>query len=115
LADEKGEKGGKNFRQTSAEVISDLLSDRRVKQGLDYIRGEEFKAERQRLQREASERIRNLRGRYAPKKRTPEGAARERELTLRLAEIESEAAELRLRLSELLEEEEKARRELDEL
>jgi hypothetical protein len=39
--------------------------------------------------------------------------ARERELSLRLAEVEAEAAEARLRLSELLEEEHKLRAELE--
>ena len=45
----------------------------------------------------------------------PETAARERKLTLRLAEVEAEAAELRIHLSVLLEEEEELRKSLEEL
>ena len=29
-------KGGKDFKQSSAEIISDILSDKRVKRGLEY-------------------------------------------------------------------------------
>ena len=105
----------KFFKQTSAEIISDLLSDARVKRVREYVRGEEFKADRERVRRDAAERLRNIRGRYRSKRRDPETAAREKELTLRLAEVEAESAELRIRLSELLEEEEKLRRDLDEL
>lgn len=107
--------GGKDFKQSSAEIISDLLSDERVKRSLEYIQGEEFKADRERVRRGATERLKNIRDRYRGKKRTPETAARERELTLRLAEVETEAADLRIRLSELLEEEEKLRTELEDL
>lgn len=107
--------GGKGFKQGSAETIADFLSEKKLKQGLEYLRGEEFKADRERARQMAAERIKDLRDRYASRKRTPEAAARERELTLRLAGIESEAAELWLRLSELLEEEEKLRSELDSL
>ncbi len=106
---------GGNFKRSTAEIIAELLSDERVRKGLDYVRSEEFKAERVRIQQEAAERLKNVRERYRPKKRTPEVAARERELTLHLAEIEAEAAELRLRLSELLEEEERIRVALEEL
>ncbi len=106
---------GKNFKQGSAETIADLLSEKKLKQGLDYLQGEEFKADRERVRQRATERLRSLRDRYSPKRRTPETAARERELSLRLAEVEAEAAELRLRLSELLEQEEKLRGELDDL
>src|SRR5215207_4533652 len=105
----------KDYKQSSAEIIADLLSDPRVRRGLSYLGGDEFKADRERLRRGAGERLRNIRNRYRPKKRTPETAARERDLTLRLAEVEAEAAELRLRLSELLEEEEKLRGALEEL
>jgi hypothetical protein len=107
--------GGGNFKRSTAEIIAELLSDERVRKGLDYVRSEEFKAERERIQQEAAERLKNVRERYRPKRRTPEVAARERELTLHLAEIEAEAAELRLRLSELLEEEERIRAALEEL
>ncbi len=107
--------GGKDFKQSSAEIISDLLSDERVKRGLKYLGGEEFRADRERVQRGATERLKNIRDRYRGKRRTPETAARERELTLRLAEVEAEAADIRLRLSELLEEEEKLRGELENL
>lgn len=106
---------GKGFKQGSAEFIANLLSERKLREGLEYLQGEEFKADRERLRKDAAERLNTLRERYGPKRRTPEAAARERELTLRLAEVEAEAAELRLRLSELLEEEEKLRGELDEL
>jgi hypothetical protein len=85
-----------------------------VRRGLEYVRGEEFRAERERIRQEAAARLKNVRERYRPKRRTPEMAARERELTLRLAEVEAEAAHLRLRLSELLEEEERIRTELEE-
>ncbi len=105
----------KDLKSSSAEILADLLTDPRVRRGLSYLGGEEFKADRERLRRGAGERLKNIRERYRPKKRTPETAARERELTLRLAEVEAEAAELRLRLSELLEEEEKLRGALENL
>ncbi len=108
-------KGGKGFKQSSAEILSDLLSDERVKRSLDYLQSEEFKAERERVRQGAAERLKNIRTRYRGKRRTPEDAAQEKELTLRLAEVEAEAAELRIRLSELLEEEEKLRSALEEL
>jgi len=109
------DRGDKDFKNNSAEIIADLLSDPRVRRGLRYLSGEEFKADRERIRREAGERLKNMRNRYRPKKRTPEAAARERELSLKLAAVESEAAELRLRLSELLEEEENLRKALDDL
>ena len=105
----------KFFKETSAEIISDLLSDARVKRVREYVGGEEFKADRERVRRDAAERLKNIRERYRTKRRDPETAARERELTLRLAEVEAEAADLRIQLSELLEEEEKLRIALDEL
>jgi hypothetical protein len=105
----------KDLKSSSAEIIADLLTDPRVRRGLSYLGGEEFKADRERIRQGAGERLRNIRNRYRPKKRTPETAARERELSLRLAEVESEAAELRLRLSELLEEEEQLRGDLEGL
>ena len=105
----------KNFKRSTAEIIAELLSDERVRKGLDYVRSEEFKAERERIQQGAAERLKNVRERYRGKRRDPETAARERELTLRLAEVEAESAELRVQLSELLEEEEKLRTALDEL
>jgi hypothetical protein len=79
------------------------------------VQGEEFKADRERVRRDAAERLKNIRERYRAKRRNPETAARERKLTLRLAEVEAEAAELRIQLSVLLEEEEELRRSLDEL
>jgi hypothetical protein len=103
------------FKQTSAEIISDLLSDARVKRVREYVQGEEFKADRERVRRDAAERLKNIRERYRAKRRDPETAARERKLTLRLAEVEAEAAELRIQLSVLLEEEEKLRSALEEL
>jgi predicted DNA binding CopG/RHH family protein len=106
---------GKDFKRSSAEIIADILSDEKVKRGLKYLQGEEFKAERERIRQEAAERLKDLRERYRSKKRTPEIAARERELNLRLAEVEAEAAEIRLRLSELLEEEQRIRASLEEL
>ena len=106
---------GKNFKRSSAEIIADLLSDEKVLRGLKYLQGEEFKTERERVRQEATRRLKDIRERYRSKRRTPETAARERELTLRLAAVEAEAAELRLRLSELLEEEEKLRAALEEL
>lgn len=105
----------KDLKSSSAEIIADLLTDPRVRRGLSYLGGEEFKADRERIRQGAGERLRNIRDRYRPKKRTPETAARERELSLRLAEVESEAAELRLRLSELLKEEEQLRGDLEGL
>jgi hypothetical protein len=86
-----------------------------VRKGLDYVRSEEFRAERDRIRQEAADRLKNVRQRYRSRKRTPETAARERELTLRLAEVEAEAAEIRVRLSELLEQEEKIRADLEDL
>ena len=103
------------FKQNSAEIISDLLSDKRVKRVREYVGGEDFKNDRERIRRNAAERLKNVRDRYRQKNRTPEDAAKERELTLRLAEVEAESADLRVRLSELLEEEEKLRATLDEL
>lgn len=103
----------KNFKRSSAEIISDLLSEEKVKRVRDYVRGEEFKNDRERVRQNAAQRIKGLRDRYKGRNRTSEDAARERELTLKLAEVEAEAAELRLRLSELLETEEKLRGELD--
>ena len=105
----------KDLKNSSAEIIADLLSDLQVRRGLKYLGGEDFKADRERLRRGAGERLKNIRSRYRPNKRTPETAARERELSLRLAAVETEAAELRLRLSELLEEEEMLRGSLEEL
>ena len=105
----------KNFKRSSAEIIADLLADERVRRSLEYLQGEEFKANRERVRQEASKRLQDIRARYRPKRRTPETAARERELTLRLAEVEAEAAELRLRLSDLLEEEVRLRTALEEL
>lgn len=106
---------GKGFKQGSAEILSEILSDVRVKRSVDYLKSEEFKAEREKVQRGAAERLKSIRDRYRGKKRTPETAAQERELTLRLAEVEAEAAELRIHLSELLEEEEKLRSALEQL
>lgn len=97
----------------SAERRSDIFSNPKVRRGLEYIQGEEFREDRRRLQRGAGERLKNIRDRYRQRGRTPEEAARERELSLRLAEVEAEAAEARLRLSELLEEERKLRSELE--
>lgn len=106
----------KYFKRASAEILSELLSDERVKRARDYVRGEEFKADRERIRQNAADRLKNIRDRYRKGgQRTPEAAARERDLTLRLAEVEAESAELRIRLSELLEEEEKLRSALDEL
>lgn len=105
----------KDFKNTSADILSDLLSDERVKRVREYVRGEDFKADRERIRQNAAERLKNIRNRYGAKRRDPETAARERDLTLRLAEVEAESAEIRLRLSELLEEEEKLRSALDEL
>ncbi len=110
MADDKNDK---NFKRSSAEMISDLFSEKKVKQVRDYVRGEDFKSDRERVRQRAAERIKNLRDRYKSRNRTPEDAARERELTLKLAGVEAEAAEVRIRLSELLEEEEKLRGELD--
>ncbi len=105
----------KNFKRSSAEIIADLLSDERVRRGLEYLQGEEFKANRERVRQEASKRLQDIRERYRSKRRTPESVARERELTLRLAEVEAEAAELRVRLSDLLEEEETLRAALSDV
>ncbi len=105
----------KNYKRSSAEIIADLLADEKVRRGLEYLQGEEFRINRERVRKEASRRLQDIRKRYRTKRRTPETAARERELTLRLAEVEAEAAELRLRLSDLLEEEEMLRTELEEL
>jgi hypothetical protein len=106
---------GGNFKRSTAEILAELLSDERVRRGLDYVRSEEFRAERYRIRQVAADRLKDVRERYRPKRRTPEAAARERELTLRLAEIEAEAAELRIRLSELLEQEEELRSAIEDL
>jgi hypothetical protein len=86
-----------------------------VKRVREYVQGEEFKADRERVRRDAAERLKNIRERYRAKRRDPETVARERKLTLRLAEVEAESAELRIQLSVLLEEEEKLRTALEEL
>ena len=43
---------GGNFKRSTAEIISEPLSDERVRKGLDYVRSEEFRAERDRIGRE---------------------------------------------------------------
>lgn len=111
---------GNFFKRGSAEILSDILSEESYRRGVRYLQGENFKADRERVRREAAKRLKDVRDRYAAnarnaKKRTPEAAATEKQLTLRLAEVEAEAAELRLRLSELLGEEEEIRTALDEL
>jgi hypothetical protein len=106
---------GGNFKRSTAEIISELLSDERVRRGLDYVRSDEFRAERERIRQGAADRLKDVRERYRPKRRTPESAALEKELSLRLAEVEVEAAELRIRLSELLEQEEEIRTALEDL
>lgn len=108
--DREGQSGS---GRRDSERLSDLLSNPRVRRGIEYIQGEEFREDRKRFQRGAGERLKNIRERYRSRGRTPEEAARERELSLRLAEIEAEAAEARLRLAELLEEERKLRSELE--
>ncbi|MCA3748468.1 MAG: hypothetical protein IN808_04930 [Rubrobacter sp.] len=107
--------GGKDFKRGSAEILADLLSEEKVRRVREYVQSEEFRAERERIKQEAVDRLRELRDRYRSRGRSPEDAARERELNLRLAEVGSEIAELRIRLSELLEEEERLRRELSGL
>ena len=105
----------KDFKQSSAEMLSGFLSDKTVKRVREYVGGEDFKTDRERIRKNAAERLKNVRARYRKGQRTPETAAKERELTLRLAEVEAEAADLRVRLTELLGEEEKLRTALDEL
>ena len=100
-------RGGKDPKSSSADVLADLLTK--------YLADEEFKANRERFQQAAGERLRGLRDRYRKARRPPEVVARERELSLRLAEVEAEAAELRLRLAELLEEEGRLRGDLEGL
>ena len=107
---------GGGFKRSSAEWVSKLLSDPKTrKKVLDYLQSEEFKGERQRLKDEAVKHARRAKSRYRSRNRTPEQAARERDLSIRLAEVEAEAAELRIRLSEVLEEEQRLREELREL
>jgi hypothetical protein len=105
----------KDLKSSSAEIIADLLSDPRVRRGLRYLGGEEFKADRERIRQGAGEHLKNIRNRYRQRRRTPETVARERELSTRLAAIEAESAELRVRLAELLEEEEGLRKALEDL
>ena len=109
------DKKDKDLKSSSAEIIVDLLSDPRVRRGLKYLGGEEFKTDSERLRRGAGESLRNIRKRYRPKKRSPETAAQERELSLRLAAVEAEAAELRSRLSELVKGEERLGGALEDL
>ena len=106
-ADEKTQRSAKDPKNSSAEAVTELLSR--------YLTDEEFKATRERVQQAAGERIRNIRNRYRARKRDPETTARERDLSLRLAEVEAESAELRLRLAELLEEEGRLRSDLEAL
>jgi hypothetical protein len=105
----------KDLKSSSAEIIADLLSDPRVRRGLRYLGGEEFKADRERIRQGAGEHLKNIRNRYRQRRRTPETVARERELSTRLAAVEAESAELRVRLAELLEEEEGLRKALEDL
>ena len=105
--DDKPQGKAKDPKNSSAEVVTELLSR--------YLADEEFKAARERIQRGAGERIRNIRNRYRNRKRDPETTVRERDLSLRLAEVEAESAELRLRLAELLEEEGRLRSDLESL
>lgn len=112
MSNDREGRGGFEER-ASSEKFSDILSNPRVRRGIEYIQGEEFREDRKRFQRGAGERLKNIRDRYRGRGRTPEEAARERELSLRLAEVETEAAEARLRLAELLEEERKLRSELE--
>lgn len=103
-----GTSGGGDLKSGSAKVVTDFLTE--------YLGREEFKESRERIRRGAGERLKGIRERYRPKRRrTPEVAALEKDLSLRLAGVETEAAELRLRLAELLEEEEKLRAALEEL
>ena len=69
----------KYFKQSSAEIISDLLSDAKVKRVREYVGGEDFKSDRERVRQEAARRLKNVRDRYRKKGRTPETAAKERE------------------------------------
>ena len=105
----------KDLKSSSAEIIADLLSDPRVRRGLRYLGGQEFKADRERIRQGAGEHLKNIRNRYRQRRRTPETVARERELSTRLAAVEAESAELRVRLAELLEEEEGLRKALEDL
>ena len=105
----------KDLKSSSAEIIADLLSDPRVRRGLRYLGGEEFKADRERIRQGAGEHLKNIRNRYRQRRRTPETVARERELSTRLAAVEAESAELRVRLAELLEEEGGLRKALEDL
>ncbi|WP_119065749.1 hypothetical protein [Rubrobacter indicoceani] len=104
-----------DFKRGSAEILSEVLSDKRIKRAREYVQGEDFKADRERVRKSASRRIQTLRDRYRTKNRSPEEAARERDLQLRLAEISNETAELRLRLAGLLEEEESVKYELGKM
>lgn len=103
----------RSSKRESADVFSEILSNPRVRRGIEYIQGEEFREDRRRFQRGAGDRLKNIRDRYRGKGRNPQEAARERELSLRLSEVEAESAEVRLRLAELLEEERKLRSELE--
>lgn len=109
----EGENRGGSGGRESSERGSGIFSNPRVRRGLEYIQGEEFQEDRKRFQRGAGERLKNIRDRYKGRNRTPEEAALERELSLRLAEVEAEAAEARIRLAELLEEERRLRSELE--
>lgn len=112
MSDERRSRGEFGGRGSPGER-SGIFANPRVRRGLEYIQGEEFQEDRRRFQRGAGERLKNIRDRYKGRNRTPEEAALERELSLRLAEVEAEAAESRLRLAELLEEERKLRSELE--
>ena len=50
----------KDLKNSSAEIITDLLSDPRVRRGLKYLGGEEFKADRDRFLKEAGEYLKNV-------------------------------------------------------
>ncbi|AHY47835.1 Hypothetical Protein RradSPS_2552 [Rubrobacter radiotolerans] len=108
-------RGPEDFKRGSARFISDLLSEQSIRRAREYVQGEEFKADRERVRKGAAKRVRSLRDRYRARNRPPEEAARERLLQLRLAEIGNETAELRLRLAELLEEEEEIKARLKSL
>lgn len=113
MSNGREDRGDDRRRDSSQRASGGIFNDPRLRRGIEYIQGEEFKEDRRRFQRGAGERLKNIRERYRGRERTPEEAAREREISLRLAEVEAESAEVRLRLSELLEEERKLRSEME--
>ena len=74
---ESGNDNKKNPKQSSAEILMDVLSDPRVKQALKYVQDERFRSERDKLKDGATKRFQDMKKRYRrTRKRDPQTAER---------------------------------------